>query len=81
MQAIRLSLCVNVKPEYREIFYCCSLFFFPFSLFAQAPELIVPAGHGDQVYLTKFSADGKFLFSVGTGAKAVKIWDTKTGVC
>ncbi|NNV53987.1 caspase family protein [Limnovirga soli] len=46
---------------------------------AQAPELIVPAGHGDQVYLTKFSADGKFLFSVGTGAKGVKIWDTKNG--
>jgi WD40 repeat protein len=47
--------------------------------FTQTPELIVPAGHGDQVYLTKFSADGKFLFSVGTGAKAVKIWDTKSG--
>ena len=55
------------------------LLFFAANLSAQTPELIVPAGHGDQVYLTKFSADGKYLFSVGTGAKAVKIWDTKTG--
>lgn len=49
------------------------------SVFAQTPELIVPAGHGDQVYLTKFSADGKYLFSVGTGSKGIKIWDTKSG--
>lgn len=56
---------------------CC--LFLSVSLFAQAPELIVPAGHGDQVYLTKFSTDGNFLFSVGTGAKAVKVWDTKNG--
>ena len=58
------------------------LFLFIFlsnGLFAQVPELVVPAGHGDQVYLVKFSADGKYLFSVGTGAKSVKIWDTKTG--
>ena len=43
-------------------FIAAACFSFLFS-FAQAPELIVPAGHGDQVYLTKFSADGKFLFS------------------
>ncbi|MEP7317745.1 MAG: caspase family protein, partial [Panacibacter sp.] len=55
------------------------LLFFAVHLSAQTPELIVPAGHGDQVYLTKFSADGKYLFSVGTGAKGIKIWDTKTG--
>ncbi len=52
---------------------------FSTGLFAQVPQLIVPAGHGDQVYLTKFSADGKYLFSVGTGAKGVKIWDTNSG--
>ncbi|MFZ1799462.1 MAG: caspase family protein [Chitinophagaceae bacterium] len=55
------------------------LLFFAVHLSAQIPELIVPAGHGDQVYLTKFSADGKYLFSVGTGSKSIKVWETKNG--
>jgi len=55
------------------------LLFFAAHLSAQKPELIVPAGHGDQVYLTKFSPDGKYLFSVGTGAKGIKVWETKSG--
>ncbi len=46
---------------------------------AQTPQLVVPAGHGDQVYLTKFSGDGKYLFSVGTGAKSIKVWETGSG--
>ncbi len=59
------------------LFFAC--LFFSAVLNAQSPQLIVPAGHGDQVYLIKYSADGKYLFSVGTGAKGVKVWDTKTG--
>lgn len=56
-----------------------ALFLISASINAQSPQLIVPAGHGDQVYLLKFSADGNYLFSVGTGAKIVKVWDTKSG--
>jgi len=62
--------------KYLILFLCL---FIGTSVYAQTPELIVPAGHGDQVYLTKFSADGKYLFSVGTGSKGIKIWDTKSG--
>ena len=46
---------------------------------AQKPELIIPVGHGDQVYLAKYSADGSLLMSAGISISEVKVWDTRTG--
>lgn len=56
-----------------------SLFFLLISLqgIAQKPEVVVTAGHTDQINCISFSLNGQFLVTGGND-KNIKIWDVRT---